>query len=183
MFAFGAKEKIGEVVVLKYLEAQSMASSANFRQVRQGPMPEAAPGASLRFTALLDFQSRIDISRKFGWPDVPLSVAFWGDVLDDLAFIARFKSIEKKTAQEVAKKIAETLIQLAHTKKVRDIGLSQTLLNAQINSKDLETEVVLLISPKRMTLLSNALTKYMDCLLYTSPSPRDATLSRMPSSA
>ena len=25
--------------------------------------------------------------------------------------------------------------------------------------------------------------KYKDCLLYTSPSPRDATLSRMPSSA
>ena len=25
--------------------------------------------------------------------------------------------------------------------------------------------------------------KYRDCLLYTSPSPRDATLSRMPSSA
>ena len=27
------------------------------------------------------------------------------------------------------------------------------------------------------------LTKAWDCLLYTSPSPRDATLSRMPSSA
>ena len=26
-------------------------------------------------------------------------------------------------------------------------------------------------------------TRYKDCLLYTSPSPRDATLSRMPSSA
>ena len=26
-------------------------------------------------------------------------------------------------------------------------------------------------------------TKYNNCLLYTSPSPRDATLSRMPSSA
>ena len=26
-------------------------------------------------------------------------------------------------------------------------------------------------------------TMYLDCLLYTSPSPRDATLSRMPSSA
>ena len=25
--------------------------------------------------------------------------------------------------------------------------------------------------------------RYVDCLLYTSPSPRDATLSRMPSSA
>ena len=27
------------------------------------------------------------------------------------------------------------------------------------------------------------LAKYPNCLLYTSPSPRDATLSRMPSSA
>ena len=26
-------------------------------------------------------------------------------------------------------------------------------------------------------------TRYISCLLYTSPSPRDATLSRMPSSA
>ena len=29
----------------------------------------------------------------------------------------------------------------------------------------------------------NALGKHRACLLYTSPSPRDATLSRMPSSA
>ena len=28
-----------------------------------------------------------------------------------------------------------------------------------------------------------ALPEFSDCLLYTSPSPRDATLSRMPSSA
>ena len=31
--------------------------------------------------------------------------------------------------------------------------------------------------------LSTILIKSIDCLLYTSPSPRDATLSRMPSSA
>ena len=30
---------------------------------------------------------------------------------------------------------------------------------------------------------SGSMTLYYDCLLYTSPSPRDATLSRMPSSA
>ena len=29
----------------------------------------------------------------------------------------------------------------------------------------------------------NTLNQFTDCLLYTSPSPRDATLSRMPSSA
>ena len=32
-------------------------------------------------------------------------------------------------------------------------------------------------------LLPDLFKKYSDCLLYTSPSPRDATLSRMPSSA
>ena len=31
--------------------------------------------------------------------------------------------------------------------------------------------------------LNKSLKKFIDCLLYTSPSPRDATLSRMPSSA
>ena len=34
-----------------------------------------------------------------------------------------------------------------------------------------------------MRALDTALAKAHDCLLYTSPSPRDATLSRMPSSA
>ena len=33
------------------------------------------------------------------------------------------------------------------------------------------------------TTLTAALTKVMACLLYTSPSPRDGLLSRMPSSA
>ena len=30
---------------------------------------------------------------------------------------------------------------------------------------------------------SEVMRRFQDCLLYTSPSPRDATLSRMPSSA
>ena len=36
---------------------------------------------------------------------------------------------------------------------------------------------------KEMGLVMATLDKPMSCLLYTSPSPRDATLSRMPSSA
>ena len=34
-----------------------------------------------------------------------------------------------------------------------------------------------------MDVVQPHIRKYMNCLLYTSPSPRDATLSRMPSSA
>ena len=37
--------------------------------------------------------------------------------------------------------------------------------------------------PKVLTLAENYFLAVIDCLLYTSPSPRDATLSRMPSSA
>ena len=38
-------------------------------------------------------------------------------------------------------------------------------------------------SPKGLHIDSYKKIKYIDCLLYTSPSPRDKRLSRMPSSA
>ena len=49
-------------------------------------------------------------------------------------------------------------------------------------------EIIQQMETGRTTLLKlegaiDVLTQIEDCLLYTSPSPRDATLSRMPSSA
>ena len=41
----------------------------------------------------------------------------------------------------------------------------------------------LLLTFLSMKLINKLEVKYSSCLLYTSPSPRDATLSRMPSSA
>ena len=43
--------------------------------------------------------------------------------------------------------------------------------------------VKVVVDPSSAMLLEGASLDYKDCLLYTSPSPRDATLSRMPSSA
>ena len=43
-----------------------------------------------------------------------------------------------------------------------------------------QTDVVITMS---LTTPGCGMGQYMACLLYTSPSPRDATLSRMPSSA
>ena len=55
---------------------------------------------------------------------------------------------------------------------------------------DLVKELLALFGPSRCMFASNwhgsgasSNADYCDCLLYTSPSPRDATLSRMPSSA
>ena len=39
------------------------------------------------------------------------------------------------------------------------------------------------MEPEQIMQMNEDLTEYNFCLLYTSPSPRDATLSRMPSSA
>ena len=40
-----------------------------------------------------------------------------------------------------------------------------------------------MLKSSKTRLVIRRSTKHMSCLLYTSPSPRDATLSRMPSSA
>ena len=46
-----------------------------------------------------------------------------------------------------------------------------------------KTEAPMPECPSRAQQLKDPVGKIVDCLLYTSPSPRDATLSRMPSSA
>ena len=69
----------------------------------------------------------------------------------------------------------------------KTIGEVAKILNLKSNNKgNLPTHVIRFwetqfkqIKPK----ILNSNRRYYDCLLYTSPSPRDATLSRMPSSA
>ena len=55
------------------------------------------------------------------------------------------------------------------------------------SSKDIENFLVDLCTPSEIEAMEErwevAKLLYEGCLLYTSPSPRDATLSRMPSSA
>ena len=69
----------------------------------------------------------------------------------------------------------------------------QTLsMDPETNSENVESVEDLSAEEKESLMIGDAMEqqqgkllagKYKDCLLYTSPSPRDATLSRMPSSA
>ena len=54
--------------------------------------------------------------------------------------------------------------------------------NKPTNERKLTAEIENLLS-KNSQLREINLVQFKNCLLYTSPSPRDATLSRMPSSA
>ena len=90
------------------------------------------------------------------------------------------ESLERQVAtlQEEIDKIGNSMVsevdglgnQLKiRSKDVRDLG-NRGMLQLDETAKKLEKE-------------TERLNKLKDCLLYTSPSPRDATLSRMPSSA
>ena len=57
----------------------------------------------------------------------------------------------------------------------------QSCLSYSIDFEDYDDDVAALLREYQQQ--SNLDGSYTPCLLYTSPSPRDATLSRMPSSA
>ena len=67
---------------------------------------------------------------------------------------------------------------------VYEPGLDAVVARARGRNLHFSTDVDGAIAAADMVFISvNTPTKVKGCLLYTSPSPRDATLSRMPSSA
>ena len=66
------------------------------------------------------------------------------------------------------------MVKSSNKKSIEDLENQLLLKNKNLNEKYLEIETLL-----DLTNTINSL----DCLLYTSPSPRDKTVSRMPSSA
>ena len=92
---------------------------------------------------------------------------------DLLVFVSKKKKISyKKSAASFKNKLPET-----HDKpKEKRAELGEYLHHLGITDK--ENRII----PK-MADKYRQINKYLDCLLYTSPSPRDGLLSRMPSSA
>ena len=63
-----------------------------------------------------------------------------------------------------------------------DVSAGETV-SVQAATVSVEATASAEVSSDRVTMVSGAVDVFNGCLLYTSPSPRDATLSRMPSSA
>ena len=85
------------------------------------------------------------------------------------------------TEEELKKELESQEYQYGFTTDIDSetfpVGLNEDIVKAISKKKN---------EPEWMTqwrLEAYSFWKDMDCLLYTSPSPRDATLSRMPSSA
>ena len=66
----------------------------------------------------------------------------------------------------------------------RDLGLSQPNVSRYVAALEEHLQIRLLHrSTRKLSLTQEGERYYADCLLYTSPSPRDQRGSRMPSSA
>ena len=89
---------------------------------------------------------------------------------------------ERKPSTMGSDQVAERLSSLTVGDSPGTPGVS-TLLHQQRREPVLPEQALRLTRPTDGFLCPLSANKYKICLLYTSPSPRDATLSRMPSSA
>ena len=76
--------------------------------------------------------------------------------------------------RRISKILSATEVEKLFTAVARVLKREKTLVRVRGDGDDDFDEVV---------VVGDTHGQYHDCLLYTSPSPRDATLSRMPSSA
>ena len=91
----------------------------------------------------------------------------------------------KSKGTALAATVITCLIALALVAWVIELWRAQDYLQTRIElqAKELDRELTQLSILPRLLSLDPRMTNALTCLLYTSPSPRDATLSRMPSSA
>ena len=100
-----------------------------------------------------------------------------------LKFIQWPKKITLEQALEKVQREVDRLKQLRHENLARTFGAGVHQERIFFASELIKGESLASILMRRGRLATDLVVEYGGCLLYTSPSPRDATLSRMPSSA
>ena len=94
-----------------------------------------------------------------------------------LAIIVIWSLFFQPSPEDLKKKKQENESKIITKKANLEILISSIFFPTQISNKLLSSVADAYIVPNCPWVIDNS------CLLYTSPSPRDATLSRMPSSA
>jgi hypothetical protein len=130
----------------------SMAADAGFLRLRTAAMPEAAPGASLRATARLDFDARVGLASMFDLDAAPVTVSIWGDVADDLAVVALLRGDDPGDARELT---AEVEAWRARWSRAPALSIVfRTLVSAiEVAPKGDVARAVLVIGPRRLEQL------------------------------
>ena len=121
---------------------------------------------------------------------------FFNKIFTSSKNLYSFKNdIKKLSLTTPVKKIFEAINSHSSESEIRYVGgcLRKILNNEKVDDIDLATnlnpsEVIEILKKNNINFYESGIehgtiTATIDCLLYTSPSPRDGLLSRMPSSA
>jgi hypothetical protein len=162
---------VGDAALLARAEGlqgpeQSLAADPELLRLRAEVMPAKARAATLRLAARLDFDARVAIASKIAISDVPVSVAAWGDVVDDLALVAQLGTDEEADVPRLERAMAGLQKSLAANAFARYLGLSAPLRDARVTRGAQSLQVVLLLGPKRLQLVVGRLLRHL-----TNPKP------------
>ena len=166
------------------LDVPNTANLAEIRQAYEGKLEETHLEAFAAYSLLPEEETEeklLQFSHAYITLANPIARAKYDDELNQLTIPAETKSDSRKgrakTANESSRKSAEKIQseeKAKLSKKVANDVAGQTLKERQ--------DFYLNLAAKNEHTEDN-IQEFYDCLLYTSPSPRDGLLSRMPSSA
>jgi hypothetical protein len=160
LFAVGDAELLARAEGLQGVE-HSLAADHQLLRLRAEAMPAKAKAATLRIAARLDFDARVAIASQIAISDVPVSVAVWGDVVDDLAVVAHLGTDEEADIPRLERAIAGLQKSLASNAFARYLGLQQPLREARVTRGASSLQVVLLLGPKRLQLVVGRLLRHL----------------------
>ncbi len=156
LFAVGDSRLLAQAEALQKGDP-SMAEDRQLQRLRAQVMPEKARHASVRLAVRLNFDARVEVAAKAKVSEVPVSMALWGDVEDDLAIVMELQTDKDRGTERMAQAISALAKRLSAHPYIRYLGLSKPIQNARVTRTATSVRVVLVIAPKRLTFLVHRL--------------------------
>lgn len=146
---------VGDQELLRRAEAiaggsSSMWDDISARRIREAAMPEKALNGALRMVARLDFDARVALASKVGVSEVPVTIAIWGDVVDDLALIIDLAPEKEESIPRLRKAVEGLRDRMAQHTYVRYVGLSPALRKTRIIRTAAGIRIVVVVAPQRL---------------------------------
>ncbi|MCP4449577.1 MAG: hypothetical protein GY811_30225 [Myxococcales bacterium] len=149
-YAVGDVELVAQAVALGGANGESMLKDEELLRLRALVMPEEADHGTLRGAARLDFDARVSVSSRVGMSEVPVSLAVWGDVVDDLAIVAHITGEHADSHESLSRALLALRDRVAKTPLVRYLGLTQALSATRLSRSGATVQIVFVLSPKRL---------------------------------
>lgn len=160
-YAVGDPELVARAVAVGAGQGESMLTDVELLRLRADIMPSEAAGAAVRAVARLDFDARVAVASRVGMSEVPISLALWGDVVDDLAIVASVAGESDVSYSRLAGALDKLRVRMAKRPLIRYLGLASPLASARVIRSGKSVKVVFLLSPKRLALVAERLLRQL----------------------